>query len=135
MSPLAGFGLGIVAIVVLLGAALLLVVRPLGPVLRELCGTPERGDFWTVLSAITLAVGTLLLGLLGYGWEQFQSTGAATGAGSMLWSGVRMVQWAIVGILLSLAVIATLVVSFTRRMGRGVLPPPTAAAHGESTTA
>ncbi len=124
MSPLAGFGLGLIWIILLLVVALLLVVRPLGPVLQELCGTPERGDFWTALSTITLAVGTLLLGLLGYGWDQLQSPGAAAGAGSLLWSGVRMVQWAIVGILLSLGVIATIVVSFTRRMGRGILPPP-----------
>ena len=128
MNTFISFGLGLAAVITLLAIAVASLLRPLASSLQELCGTPERGNFWTTLSGLLLTVGTLLLGLLGFWWGQVRPA-AAPGQGSgsteiLFWSALGMVQWAMAGLLLGLSMIAVIVLAFTVRLARGILPPP-----------
>lgn len=130
MSVLLTFGAGLVVMLALLGAVLALLLGPLSASLQELCGAKERGDFWTALSGVALAVGTLFLGLLGFWYGQFNLAGAQANetwpVTAEFWSLVLMVQWATAGVMLGLVAISAIVLSFTARLDRGVLPVPAA---------
>src|SRR5947209_6383633 len=74
----------------LAGAALLvagvnaLLLPRLAPVLDELCGTRERGAFWTTLSGISLTVAGLLAGMLGFLWGESRHPEGGLAAASLL---------------------------------------------------
>jgi hypothetical protein len=128
MNLLAVFGIDLAASALMLTAALAWLLRPLGAALNELCGSRERGEFWTVLSGVAIAAGSLLLGLLGFSWGQVSSTGVipphSSQGETQFWSSVQMVRGTAAGVLLGLAVLARLVLAFTARLAdRSGCPP------------
>ncbi len=127
VSPdLAALVFGGAATALLVGGALAVLLRPLSATLHDVCGTRGRAQAWVALSCVGLAVGTLLAGLLGFGWAPHAghagSVGSVGAAGLdfapvslwiSVWTSVRMVQWAIAGNLIGLAVIGAVVLAFT----------------------
>jgi hypothetical protein len=133
MSALAVFAIGCAGVMLAAAGVMAVLLRPLAAALEELCGTRERGEFWTALSGVSLAVGSLLLGLLGFWWGQIHPAPAERHSaedGTLFWSGVGRVRWAAAGILLGLAAVAEIVLAFTARMARGAQCPPAAQTEG-----
>jgi hypothetical protein len=128
MSAVAAFAAGAGLMLALLAAALGLLLRPLAAVLAELCGTEQRAALWTTLSGLALALGGLLAGLLGFlarapagAWLPIAGPAAAP---PLFRSGAGMFQGTLAGLLFGLAVIAAIVLHFSARMARGIMPPP-----------
>jgi hypothetical protein len=111
----AGAGMGLVA------AALAVVVRllhrPLSATMAELCGERRRGEFWTYMSEIALAVGSLLVVLVGVLLTPVFSTRA-----SPVLAVAALLRWGLAGLLLALAAVGALVAQFTLRLGRHAPP-------------
>jgi hypothetical protein len=105
-----------------LAAGLALLLRPLAAVLAELCGTKQRGDCWTAVSAVSWVAGSLLVGLLGFWWGECHPPvlrGAdATGTAALIWSSATMVRWTLAGMLAGVTVIAALIWGCTRHVVR-----------------
>ena len=105
----------------LVAAALAVVVRllhrPLSATMAELCGERQRGEFWTYMSEIALAVGSLLVVLVGV-----LLTPVFTTRASPLLAVASLLRWGLAGLLLSLAAVAALVAQFTVRLGRHTPP-------------
>jgi hypothetical protein len=129
MTALTAFGIGLGTTSLLLAGTAALVLHPLARSLRELCGTKERGDFWTAVSSVAFAAGSLLLGLLGFWCGPTDRAGlplAASHPEALFWSPIEMARWTAVGLLLGLFALAAIVARFTARLSRGAACPPPA---------
>jgi hypothetical protein len=129
MTPAGVFAASLGVVLALLAAAIGPLLPPLSAVLAELCGTRRRAGLWTTLSALALAIGALLAGLLGFlahGMAGGASPAAAAGETVTFWGGVGMLQGSLAGLLFGLAVIAAVVLQFSARMAAGIRPPPPA---------
>jgi hypothetical protein len=113
VSALVVFGIGLGIATLSLAAGLGLLLRPLADVLEELCGTHQRGDCWTAVSAVSWVAGSLLLGLLGFWWGQVHPAVVAgndkAGMAALIWSGAALVRWTLVGMLAGVGVITGMV--------------------------
>jgi len=91
------FGIGVVTT---LGIALGMVGylrRPLRKVLIELCGNEQRAEFWTVFTAVTLAIVPVIFAL---GWRP----SAEQGAGAVFELADQM-KWGLIGMMGSVLVL------------------------------
>ncbi len=123
----ASFGIGLGAMALLLTGSLALILRPLAAALHELCGTKDRGDFWTTFCAVAFAAGSLLLGLLGFWFGHADHSGTPplpAEREAPIWSAIQMVRWTGAGLLLGLFAVAAVVMRFTARLSRGAACPP-----------
>jgi hypothetical protein len=112
VSALVVFDIGLGTVTLALATGLAFLLRPLAGVLEELCGTKERGDCWTAVSAVSWVAGSLLVGLLGFWWGECHPPvlrrADAPGMAAMIWSGTAMVRWALAGMLVGVAAIAAM---------------------------
>jgi hypothetical protein len=87
--------------------------RPLRRLLREVCGTDDRALFWSAFSHVVLVLVPLValtLGRLGLGREE-----------SWLFAVVGLLQWALIGLVAAMFLVALGVASF---LFRPPDPPP-----------
>lgn len=122
MNIFAAFAATSAAMAVLLSIVLGALLRPLSQSLEELCGAKERGDFWVMLSAITLSAAAFFLALLGGGGHALphhQIQGQSAIEIEVFFSkGIDMMRWAIGGVLIGLTGIAFVVLAFTAKLAK-----------------
>ena len=117
MNELQVAGAGMALVAVALAVVVRLLHRPLASTMAELCGEPRRGEFWTYMSEIALAVGSLLVVLVGV--LVTPVFGART---PPLLAVATLLRWGLAGLLLALAAVAALVGRFTVRLGAHTPP-------------
>jgi hypothetical protein len=128
VTTFAAFAAGVAATGLLAAAVLTVVLRPLALSLYELCGTRERGRFWTVLASVALVVGTLLASLLGFWWTRTDARGVplpwSVDEAAGFWTAVAMLQWATAAVLAGLAAMVVVVLVSTARPAAPASAPP-----------
>jgi hypothetical protein len=117
MNDLQVAGAGMALVAAALAVVVRLLHRPLASTMAELCGERRRGEFWTYMSEIALAVGSLLVVLIGV-----LLTPVFSARTQPLLAVATLLRWGLAGLLLALATVAALVVRFTVRLGTHIPP-------------
>ena len=87
----------------LLAYVLVAVLRkPMVFVLREICGGPERAEFWRRLIVVELTSVATLLSMLGAQPDHFASTSQAS---EQVWLVLKQIRWGLLGCVTSLPLV------------------------------
>ena len=96
-----GYLIGIAVAVTLSGVTILTLRSRLRRVLNELCGTPDRGAFWSTLTSVLLVLTPTAFVLL----PEYEEASPADDA-------LVALKWALFGLILSLVTLAIVVGQF-----------------------
>jgi hypothetical protein len=98
-----------------------LVLRPhLARLLRELCGSQARANFWVAVSGMWVLMLGFLAGTTQYGYD----AGGRPVAESLFFGLVTQVRACLIGLLVSLLAVTWVLLGFIRRFELGISPAP-----------
>jgi len=109
------FGIAAGVSLLLSGLVILYLHRPLYRILGDLCGTPERGGFWTALANIQFLLVPLVAVMLGRTVERT--------ADSFFFLVVEQAKWSLLGLIAATFLVALGVAAFVGPSGILVTRP------------
>jgi hypothetical protein len=107
MSASNMFLIGVAVTSLASGAVVIYITNPLHKLLVELCGAPERADFWLRFSNVALILASLI----------FAASFPPNERGSIVIEIATQLKWSLIGLLTALTIIGWVVSRFIPRHG------------------